>query len=191
MEKLQKYFIKNFQLNEKEAETILSFLKIQTLQKGDFFIEEEKICRNAGFLLDGIMRYFTYDNEGNDPTCYFSYPTHYIVDPFTFKEQKPSAINAQAVTRCRMAVISFENDQKLNALFPRWQEITNQIVLQLAMEFSNQKSMLSLSATGRYEYFVQKYPEVAQLAPLQFIASYLGIAQPSLSRIRKKIAGKK
>src|SRR6185295_8578790 len=95
----QKIFSDNFHLKKEEWEVINEVIKPVTLSKGDFFIEEGKICRNSGFILKGVMRYFSYDKDGNDPTCYFSYENHYICDPFAFKKQEPSNINLQALTK--------------------------------------------------------------------------------------------
>lgn len=185
MELIKKYLEQNYDISSNESELILSFHKPIKLKKGDFFIEQDKVPRSTGFLVDGLMRYFEYDKDGNDPTCYFSFPPHYVLDPFTFFEQKPAVTNAQAVNNCTLLQLSFENHKKLQSIFNRWGTISNELIMKLGLEFSNQKTLLSLNATDRYEYFENKYPQVARQAPLQFVASYLGIAAPSLSRIRK------
>ena len=186
MEHLRKYFEDTFNCSEDEWNLISGHFKIKTLQKGEFFIEQNEVCRNSGFILSGIMRYFSYDKNGNDPTCYFVCENQYVVDPFTFKKQTPSEMNLQAVIPCKVAVISYETDLKLQAAFPRWTDITNKILLDVSMNFANQKELLAMNATTRYDYFIEHYPTIASRAPLQYIASYLGIKQPSLSRVRKK-----
>lgn len=185
MERLQKYFTDNFQLSKDDWNLINENIKTKTLQKGEFFIEQNKICRNSGIILTGVMRYFSYDENGNDPTCYFVCENQYITDPFTFKKQTPSDMNLQAVTKCDIAVISFDADKRLQTVFPRWTDITNQMLLDVSINFANQKELLAMNATKRYDYFIENYPTIARRVPLQYVASYLGIKQPSLSRIRK------
>lgn len=187
MEQLGKLLTDNYQLEKPEVNLVLEHHNISTINTGDFFIANGRPCRYSGFLLNGVMRCFEYDKDGNDPTCYFFYPAHYILDPFTYYQQTPSSINAQAVTDCEMAIMSFDEEKKLIAQFPRWVEISRDILLKMTLELSNQKAMLALNATERYEYFMAHYPIVAKHAPLKYVASYLGIAQPSLSRIRKSI----
>jgi hypothetical protein len=187
MKLLQTFFINRFQLPSDDWNLISQNFKQRTLLKGEFFIEQGKTCKNSGFILEGVMRYFSCDNEGNDPTCYFSYENHYITDPFTFRKQLPSDMNLQAVTRCNIVDISLELDKELQTTFPRWNDITNQLLLDVAMNFANQKELLAMSASKRYDYFIEKFPTIANRVPLQYIASYLGIKQPSLSRVRKKI----
>lgn len=185
MELLQKYFTDNFQLSIDDWNLIQENIRTKTLQKGEFFIEQNKVCRNAGFILKGVMRYFSYDENGNDPTCYFVSENQYITDPFTFKKQTPSEINLQAITQCDLAVISFESDRKLQTLLPKWKDIIHQVLLEVSINFANQKELLAMNASKRYDYFIEKYPTIAQRVPLQYVASYLGIKQPSLSRVRK------
>ena len=90
MERLQKYFTDKFQLSKEDWDLINANVKTKSLQKGEFFIEQNKVCKNSGFILTGVMRYFSYDEKGNDPTCYFVCENQYITDPFTFKKQIPS-----------------------------------------------------------------------------------------------------
>ena len=185
MELLEKYLSENFNLSPSELELIFSFHKVVHLKKGDFFINQGVTCRHTGFLAEGLMRYFEFDKDGNDPTCYFTYPPHYILDPFTFFEQNPAVTNAQAVTNCTLLKMSYNDHQHLSREFSRWETISRELVMKLGLEFSNQKTLLSLNAKDRYAYFEEKYPQVALEAPLQYVATYLGMAVPSLSRIRK------
>lgn len=188
MEKLQKYFTDRFRIMADEWDLINQHIRRKTLQKGEFFIEQTKVCRNSGFILNGVMRYFSYDENGNDPTCYFACENQYITDPFAFKKQALSEMNLQAVTKCDIAVISFGNDKKLQTVLSQWNDITNQVLLDVSMNFANQKELLALNASKRYDYFIENYPTIASRAPLQYVASYLGIKQPSLSRVRKNIS---
>jgi CRP-like cAMP-binding protein len=182
---LKTYLEDHFSIDEQEWATISSFFEEVRMPKNEVFIEAGKVCKNAGFILDGVMRYFAADMEGNEPTCYFSFEGHYIVDPFTFDVQQPSNINLKSVTDCSLAVISYQKDSELRQVYPKWVHISNAMLLKVSIEFANQKEMVSMKASQRYEHFVQQYPQLAQRVPLQYIASYLGIAQPSLSRLRK------
>jgi CRP-like cAMP-binding protein len=185
MERLQKYLSDSFQLSDQDWILISENIKTKTLEKGSFFIEQNKVCKNSGIILKGVMRYFSYDEKGNDPTCYFVCEDQYVTDPFTFKKQIPADMNLQAVTQCEIAVISYDADIRLQAALPGWADITNQMLLDVSINFANQKELLSMNATKRYDYFMENYPIIARRVPLQYVASYLGIKQQSLSRVRK------
>ncbi len=188
MVEFKTYLAKEFGVSEEEWAIITAHFEEIKFPKNEPFIQEGRICRRTGFILEGVMRYFDRDKEGNEPTCYFTYEGHYITDPFTYSEQKPSVINLTSITDCRLAAISYENDKKLTVAFPRWKEITTTMLLRISVEFADTKTMMALSAADRYAYFINKYPNLALRVPLQYVASYLGIAQPSLSRLRKGMA---
>jgi hypothetical protein len=185
MKRLKKYLTNTFSLTEEEWSLIQQKVSIKKIKKGEFFLEQGKTCKNSGLILEGLMRYFSYDEKGNDPTCYFSSEYQYILDPFVFQTQLVSDMNLQAVINCEIAVISFDNDKELRSILPKWKIITDQLLLEVTMNFANQKQLLTMNASERYDYFVKNFATVARRAPLQYIASYLGIKQPSLSRIRK------
>lgn len=190
MLRFRTYLEREFGISGEEWDTISGYFHKMDFPRNDFFIREHKVCRKTGFILEGVMRYFDPDETGAEPTCFFTFEEHYIVDPYTYEQQRPAVMNLKSVTDCALAVISYEDDRQLSAMLPRWKEIKTNMVLKASLEFADQKALLNLSAAGRYSYFTEKYPHLALRVPLQYIASYLGIAQPSLSRLRKEIATK-
>lgn len=187
MDELKERLIKDFSLEEEQWHEIERCLEEVRLDKNEFFIQQGKVCRRTGFILEGVMQYFEVDAAGNEPTCFFTYEGHFIVDPFTYDEQKPAVANLRSITACKLVVLTYENDRKLSALIPRWREIKSALTLKQSLEFADQKAIVHLSAAERYDYFIRTYPNLALRVPLQFIASYLGIAQPSLSRLRRDL----
>ncbi len=186
MERIKKYLVEQCQLGAEFSDLIVSQYRAKTLKKNEFFIREGGLNNHTAFILDGVIRYFTFDNDGNDPTCYFSYPLHFVSDPYSYFDRLPATLSAQAVSKCELAVLTRDGFRRIQNEFPGWEELCRKIIMGIGLEFANQKTLLSLSANERYDFFLKNYPEVAKQAPLQFIASYLGIAQPSLSRIRKR-----
>lgn len=191
MERLRAHLHKTVGLTAGEWDLVCEQVRMVSLRKEEFFIEEGRPCKRSGFLLSGVMRYFSFDREGEDPTCYFSYETHYITDPFTFKQQTPATLNLQAITPCEVAVVSFDADRALRKALPRWGQITDQLLLAVSLDFGDQKKLLAMKAAERYEYFTRQYPALARRVPLRYVATYLGITQPSLSRLRKNLVTKK
>jgi CRP-like cAMP-binding protein len=185
MNGLKKFLTTSAEFPIKDWAIFEQTVDIRTIPKGTFLIEQGKSSRYSGFLLEGLGRYFAYDADGNDPTCYFCDENSYLVDPYAFFDQKPATLNMEALTDCRVATIGFTKHRELCLTLPYWEAISRQLILKTAMEFANQKDFMNLPATKRYNHFVKTYPSFAKRAPLKYVASYLGIAQPSLSRIRK------
>ena len=109
-------------------------------------------------------------------------------DPESFFSQKPSDKNVQALTDSQLITISYENMQNLLQNVPRGKDITAAIDQYVTMRMLYQRTfLLNLDATVRYKEFMREYPHVLQRVPLSYIANFLGIAQQSLSRLRKNI----
>jgi CRP-like cAMP-binding protein len=111
-----------------------------------------------------------------------------VGDPDSFFLQKPSDKNAQALTDCRLIIFTYENMHKFLQQLPRAKEINAAIDHHVAMKLLHQRtSLLNLDAGVRYKEFLREYPDILQRIPLSYIASFLGIAQQSLSRLRKQM----
>lgn len=94
----------------------------------------------------------------------------------------------QAVTDCKLVVFSKKNWKEISETIVGWEVIVQKIMAKHHREKLERRSeLVSQDATTRYLDFIEKFPTLANRVPLSFIASYLGITQSSLSRIRKNI----
>ncbi len=200
---------KNFKLSENQTsmqqliETILQFgsltnqqiilikskTEIRSLKRGEYFSEAGKTANNVGFILEGIFRVCYYNKEGNEITRYFIDENNFLVDLNSFSYQIPSSEYIQAVTDVELVVFKRSSLSDLANTIVGWDKITNQITTKALLDkVSRISPMVAEDATTRYQNFLQQYPKMALRIPLSYLASYLGITQQSLSRIRKNIS---
>ena len=188
MENLINYLLQFGQLNQHQIDLIKSRAKIIELKKEAYFSEAEKIARQVAFVDSGILRVCYYNNKGEEITRYFIDENNFAVDLNSFTYQIPSSEYVQAVTDCRLFVFSVEALKDLSTTIIGWDSIVNQITAKSLMDKVNRISpMLAEDAKTRYISFIDKFPHIANRIPLSLLASYLGITQSSLSRIRKNI----
>ena len=94
----------------------------------------------------------------------------------------------QAVTDCKLAVFSKKDWKEISDTIIGWEKIIQKINNKQHTEKIERRSILvSQDAATRYSEFIDKFPTLANRVPLSYIASYLGITQSSLSRIRKNV----
>lgn len=178
-------------ISESVLSEIVSQFETKPFKKNDYFLKEGKISNDYYFLSEGFMRAFTFDNDGNEVTTYF-YPKNRVVfEALSFFLRTPSTENIQAVTDCNGYIINFE---KLNMLFHSIPEFREFGRAMLVKEFSLYKqrtlAMINKSAEERYANLITTNKEIFQHAQLKHIASYLGMTDTSLSRIRKEFTKK-
>jgi CRP-like cAMP-binding protein len=188
MEALIKYILQFGNLNQQQIDLITSKATEQEIKKDDYFSEAGKIARRVGFVLDGIVRVCYYNNKGEEITKYFIEENNLVVDLESFNNEIASTAYVQAVTDCRLIVFSKKGWQELLNTIVGWDAVVHKIISKALMQKVERRSpLVSEDATTRYLRFLEIYPTVVNRIPLSFIASYLGVTQSSLSRIRKNI----
>ncbi|MCF0069226.1 Crp/Fnr family transcriptional regulator [Dyadobacter sp. CY261] len=161
------------------------------LNKGDFLLKEGSVSNEYLFVTDGFMRSFAMDPDGNDITTGFYGQKQVVFEVSSFFHRIPSRENIQVLTPGAGLAITYATLNELFHALPEFREFGRSI---LVRGFSNLKSrMLSTiteTAEARYLQLLQTSPDIFYHAPLRTVASFLGITDTSLSRIRKEISGK-
>lgn len=175
-------------LNEQQIKLIKTSVTEKELPKDAYFSEAGKIPREVGFVIQGIFRFCYYNNKGEDITSYFIDENHFITDHQNFEANMSASQYMQAVTDCKLLVFSKSDWEALSNTIRDWDTLMTKIVQRCLVEKIERRSpLVSEDATTRYLFFIEKFPTLANRVPLSYIASYLGITQQSLSRIRKNI----
>ena len=188
MEKLINYLLLFGHLNEQQIELIKSSAIIKTIKKDEYYHEAGKIPREIIFLLEGIMRVAYYNNKSDEITKYFIGENNFVADVNNYNQGIPSTEYIQAITDCEYIVLSKTVMEELSMTIIGWDVIIAKITAKSMAEKINRISpMMTEDATERYLMFLNNFPTLANRIPLSYIASYLGITQSSLSRIRRNI----
>ncbi|MDM1501256.1 Crp/Fnr family transcriptional regulator [Myroides marinus] len=158
-------------------------LEVQ-LEKEDHFIESNKVLKQVGFVLEGIFRIYYYNDQGKEITKIFLEENHLISN----LKENISTEYIQAVTSCKLLVFSNCDWKEILLEIPALEQVVQEINRRaLLIKLQRVSPLIAQDATTRYLEFLQKYPTLVNRIPLSYIASYLGITQQSLSRIRKNI----
>lgn len=185
-------FLESSQIVDKQTSTtIAEAFEPKELYKGDFLLKQGQISNEYLFLEKGFIRSFIYDTEGNDITINF-YGQHQVVfEVASFFQRIPSQEYFEATTNSFGWMLTYE---KLNRLFhslPQFREFGRSMLVKGFIDFKTRTlSMINKTAEERYAMLISSKPEIFQNASLKHIASYLGVTDTSLSRIRKKFTQK-
>lgn len=187
MKELIQYILQFGDLNKQQIDLVLSKAKEIKLQKDEYFSEAGKIPRQVAFIIEGVIRGCYYNNKGEEITRCFVSENSLVVDYVNFEANTVSSEYLQACTDCRLIVFSKQNWDELSKIIVNWDNIKNKMVQICMYQKSRKGPVISQSATTRYLDFLENYPSLINRIPLTYIASYLGVTQQSLSRIRKNI----
>jgi CRP-like cAMP-binding protein len=188
MKEIIDYILQFGDLNKHQTELIIGKATMLELKKDEYFSEAGKIPTRVGFLLEGIVRFCYYNNKGEEITNYFIDENTFVTDYPKFEAKAMATEYIQAVTDCKMLVFSKKDWDDIANTIVDWDRVETKIVKKCLMEAIERRSpLVAVDATTRYLSFIEKFPNVVNRIPLSYVASYLGITQQSLSRIRKNI----
>ena len=158
-------------------------------KKNDYFSEPDLVRERIGFMLEGIMRIVYHDEAMNEVTRYFMREGQFVTDINKMYDngmRPPEFI--QAVCDCKVIVWKASDIALFEKNIRDWAEIRRKLTERAFLEKLAATNYFSGDATTRYEQFVTRFPDLAQRIPLGFVASFLGVTQSSLSRIRRNVA---
>ncbi|MGN8070133.1 Crp/Fnr family transcriptional regulator [Mucilaginibacter sp. 22184] len=182
-------YLKTFQdITIEDFEIIRSYLRTKSAVAGDILLEEGKKAKELYFIVSGILKITTRNEKGNEVVLFFVKENKLctIIDSFT--SDRPSAEAIVAATDMELLVFSKERLHLLYEKLPFFKSLIENLSQKALLDKIQQRnSYMGEIATTRYLKFITLQPDIIQKVPLSDIASFLGIAQQSLSRIRKNI----
>lgn len=172
---------------KQDYEKILSQYQRLEFAKNDYLIPEGSQADYYYFLETGFARSYVLDLEGNDITTKFFGPADIVIDWHSYFLKTKCRENTQAITPCVAWKITFENFMKLFSI-EAFREVGRTRLVSHYFELKTHSvSIIADTAKDRYLNLLNSKPDLIQNVPLKQIATYLGITDTSLSRIRKEI----
>ena len=168
-------------------QSIKKVMEVKTFSKNELIISEGNIQKNFYFLLDGVFRGFFFDSDGKEITDCFGFE---LGDPVMSCHAlgEKSKTNIEAITEVIVGKISVADIQELMQKFPELIWLYNSLLLKALDRHWNIKEMrYRLSATERYQWFLDTYPGLVEYVKGKHIASFLGMSPVSLSRLRRNL----
>jgi CRP-like cAMP-binding protein len=162
-------------------------LRHKKIQKGKYFVEEGKTYKEIAFVISGLFRAY-YVIDGEEINCDFYFEGQWPKAYHSFLTQTPSRMWIQALEDAEVFLIGYDHLQNLFTKNKNWERF-GRIATENAFVASQARNEMLLldKPQMRYLNLYQSHPRIFERVPLYHIASYLGIKQPSLSRIRKRL----
>lgn len=176
-------------LDKEDIDMALTVGHKRQVKKGEVLVNEGSYCREAGLVLSGFFRSFYIDNQGEEVTYCFTFAGEFATAYASFISGEKSAETLQAMSDGEIFLVSREHIHAFERKSTNWLKLTKALAEQEYMRMEKRLiSLLNNNAQERYLHLLYHHPEYLQLIPLHQLASYLGVTQRHLSRIRKQIA---
>jgi CRP-like cAMP-binding protein len=157
------------------------------VKKNDHIQQIGQTCRTIYFIKKGVARIY-YFKDGMDITDSFSFENEIVVRVESLFTGAPSRKGIQALEEVEIIAIDAVKLFQLYDTYPAVERLFRKIFeLEYIATVKRIESIQFHSAEERYLQLLNESKQMIQRVPLKFIASYLGITQVSLSRIRAKV----
>lgn len=179
------YLTKTGLLSADEIDDAMQQTRRIFLKKGDYLIREGEVCKQVGFVQKGSFRSFYHSSNRDEITYCFRFEGNFVTSYSSYLTGQPSNESIQALTDSELLTLPRSYVQQLENKSVGWLKLLKMLAESEFMEMERRVFVLQKeSAEKRYEDLLRHHPELLQLVSLQHIASYLGITQRHLSRIR-------
>ncbi|WP_075343476.1 Crp/Fnr family transcriptional regulator [Tenacibaculum agarivorans] len=184
MENLLKYIAERAYISSDLRNEISSCFELVEAKKGDLLLKEGAVAHYLYFIEEGVLHNYYY-HDGRQISSWFYTEEQFVTAWSGFYMQKPSSETIECLEDCTLYRITYKNYQKLIADFPSFGNFARLLAEEMLV-FIDQFSMSwsFLSAKEKYELLKSYFPQIELRVKLGLIASFLGISQETLSRIR-------
>lgn len=182
-------FIKSATAKDSEkdqTEILKSFHKLQ-LKKNDYFVKEGAICHYFCFVESGILQH-SIEVSGEEKTTYLALRNSFTASLSSFLNQSKSRKGIKALVETELWAVdlkTFKNLIENNRAFHTF--YYDLIEKQICLIDDYRIDLLTLTPEERYNKLLQTEPKLLQEVPLHYLASFLGISNRHMSRIRKNV----
>lgn len=183
-----KDFITNLaEVNEQDMNRIMSCTTANKVKRNTIILSQGEVCNQFYFLEKGCMRTYYITKEGQEKTRLVSFDNTPVTALTSFITQKPSLEYIDALEDSELLSISHADFFILLDEIPSW-ALFYRRMLELAFAFQNSRieDLVTLSAKERFEKLLKEQPHYIQRLSNRVVATYLGISQETLSRLKSK-----
>lgn len=173
---------------EADQALILKAFRSRKVKAGDILLLSGDTARELFFIIKGILKITSFNEKGNHVTQFFLKENQFCTILGSFNNN--IAANESIIPACDgdLLVISKNSLLSLYEQIPYFEELIRSITHQtLLAKIQTRNAYMGEDASTRYRKFIERQPDIALRVPLADIASYLGVTQQSLSRIRRSV----
>ncbi len=174
------------QLNDMLKERISAVAYVENYKAGDIILRDGDTCKRIALVAKGLTRSY-YINDGQEITSRFIDEGSILTSWISYYTQKPGNEFIEATEDTALVCINYTDIEKMYADFPE-SNIIGRKQVEYTFYLSEQRTQMLRKHTAeeRYRLFIDTHSTLLQRVSLKHIASYLGMSQETLSRVRSK-----
>lgn len=183
---LSSFFLSLTTIDSDELQDIVSHFEEEIIPKNTLLIREGQVCRKLYYVKEGMGRSYYLKDDGKEVTQWFFNEGKFMTSVDSFFQQSPSLYYLETLEDSIVYSISNTQMDFLLSKYHKMEQIARLASIEMLSKVVNKLNAIQFqTARERYEYMLAEFPDISYRVPLGHVASYLGMTQETLSRIRK------
>jgi CRP/FNR family transcriptional regulator, anaerobic regulatory protein len=179
------YIKSTVSLSTQAEEKISTIFRRHEFPKGHLLFRQGETCHHIFFIGKGLARVYYITDSGKEITAWFFAENTFLTAHDSFYQKKPARNYCELLEDSVVYSLSFSDMEEMLKENHEMAKFAFHTVYELAKKLTEFINGIKFqSAEDRYNALMQNYPNIFQRAKLGHIASFLGITQETLSRIR-------
>ena len=174
-----------------ELDYIVSYFKEIVIPKKKHLFVAGEICKLAPYCEKGCFRKYYVNDKGEEIVVDFAIEDYWVADLASLINRTPTPYNFQALEDSLMQVMPYTDWERIGEEIPKFKQARQQKELRshsVAVEMLTVEKYAD--AEEKYQRLLKRFSGITNRVPAIYIASYLGIKPESLSRLKRKFAGR-
>lgn len=181
----------HFQLSENAIGHLKFRIKKISLRKGSILHWPEEICKHIYFIETGSLRTFSFTESG-ESTLDFAITGNFSTLTDSFFNQQKTSLGLSCEGNCCLYALSYHDLMALCDDMVEFLILYNRILQNYLLKITQQQyHFRNANALQRLQYLLQQYPQLTTQLKQKHLASYLGIAPQSFTRMLKEYFSKR
>lgn len=179
-------------LTPDEQKTVLNAFTSASFKAKSVAIQPGDEAHFTYFVLKGVLRSYTIDDNGTAHILSFATPGWWVADMYSYLTGKPAILYVDVIEECDVLVLQKKEREQLFEKVPKIERFFR--ILTENNLISNQQRILdkmALSAEERYEKFLKKHASIVNCLPQKYIASFIGVTPEFFSKMKATMLRRK
>ena len=179
-------FIRDYvPLSADELSAISRKCKLRSYRKDAFLLQKGQVAQDFIYLKKGSVRFYKKE-EARETIIWIAFADNLAFEMSSYFTQKPTELYVQALEEVEVYVIARKDVEQMLKTMPVWQEFYRKLWEETIVHMIERiMSLLKDNAEVRYDKLVKDHDYLRKV-PIKDLASFIGIAPGSLSRLRSK-----
>ncbi len=171
-----------------EWEMLSNFITTAEYRDKEIIEKQGDATENLYFMAKGVIR-MSRVRDGREYTCNLYTKPRFISNLNSMLSDEPADQTMQAMTQTQVIILKYKDASKLYGILPKYEHIARVFLEQILLqEVARIQELTCFEPFERFQNLLDQSPELMDLIPQKYVASFLGISPESLSRMKAKIA---